>query len=174
LKQYLAPRYAEFIGKELQTAYLESYAEYGQNIFDRYVTYADYWIQDQEYRDPDTGEMMDRGSLNEELEKIEKPAGISNPKDFRNEIVNFVLRARANNNGANPRWTSYEKLRVVIEKKMFSNTEELLPVISFNTKASTDEKKKHEQFVDRMVDKGYTPKQVRLLSEWYLRVRKSQ
>jgi serine protein kinase len=57
---------------------------------------------------------------------------------------------------------------------MFSNTEELLPVISFNTKASTDEKKKHEQFVDRMVDKGYTPKQVRLLSEWYLRVRKAQ
>jgi len=151
LKQYLAPRYAEFIGKELQTAYLESYAEYGQNIFDRYVTYADYWIQDQEYRDPDTGEMMHRGALNEELEKIEKPAGISNPKDFRNEIVNFVLRARANNNGANPRWTSYEKLRVVIEKKMFSNTEELLPVISFNAKSSADDKKKHEQFVDRMV-----------------------
>jgi serine protein kinase len=174
LKQYLAPRYAEFIGKELQTAYLESYAEYGQNIFDRYVTYADYWIQDQEYRDPDTGEMMNRAALNEELEKIEKPAGISNPKDFRNEIVNFVLRARANNNGANPRWTSYEKLRVVIEKKMFSNTEELLPVISFNAKASADDKKKHEQFVDRMVEKGYTPKQVRLLSEWYLRVRKSQ
>ena len=174
LKQYLAPRYAEFIGKELQTAYLESYAEYGQNIFDRYVTYADYWIQDQEYRDPDTGEMMHRGALNEELEKIEKPAGISNPKDFRNEIVNFVLRARANNNGANPRWTSYEKLRVVIEKKMFSNTEELLPVISFNAKSSADDKKKHEQFVDRMVEKGYTPKQVRLLSEWYLRVRKSQ
>jgi len=34
-------RYAEFIGKEIQTAYLESYSEYGQNIFDRYVTYAD-------------------------------------------------------------------------------------------------------------------------------------
>jgi serine protein kinase len=174
LKQYLAPRYAEFIGKELQTAYLESYAEYGQNIFDRYVTFADYWIQDQEYRDPDTGEMMNRAGLNEELEKIEKPAGISNPKDFRNEIVNFVLRARANNAGANPRWTSYEKLRVVIEKKMFSNTEELLPVISFNAKASADDRKKHEQFVDRMTEKGYTPKQVRLLSEWYLRVRKSQ
>ena len=174
LKEYLSPRYADFIGKELQTAYLESYAEYGQNIFDRYVTYADYWIQDQEYRDPDTGEMMNRAALNEELEKIEKPAGISNPKDFRNEIVNFVLRARANNGGANPKWTSYEKLRSVIEKKMFSNTEELLPVISFNTKASESEKKKHEEFVDRMVDKGYTSKQVRLLSEWYLRVRKSQ
>ncbi|MFI4937606.1 MAG: PrkA family serine protein kinase [Candidatus Berkiellales bacterium] len=173
LKGFLTTRYVEFIGKEIQTAYLESYSEYGQNIFDRYVVYADLWIQDQEYRDPDTGDILDRRALNEELEKIEKPAGISNPKDFRNEIVNFVLRARANNRGKNPAWTSYEKLRVVIEKKMFSNTEDLLPVISFNAKASQDEKKKHLEFVERMVAKGYTPKQVRLLCEWYLRVRKS-
>ncbi len=173
VKGYLAPRYAEFIGKELQTAYLESYAEYGQNIFDRYVTYADFWIQDQEFRDPDTGEFFDRAALNTELEKIEKPAGISNPKDFRNEIVNFVLRARANNQGKNPVWTSYEKLRSVIEKKMFSSTEELLPVISFNAKSTAEDQKKHEEFVNRMVEKGYTGKQVRLLSEWYLRVRKA-
>lgn len=174
LKEYLAPRYVEFIGKEIQTAYLESYSEYGQNIFDRYVLYADFWIQDQEYRDPDTGEILDRSALSEELEKIEKPAGISNPKDFRNEIVNFVLRARAHNNGKNPTWLSYEKLRVVIEKKMFSNTEDLLPVISFNAKASTEDQKKHNDFVTRMVERGYTEKQVRLLSEWYLRVRKAQ
>ncbi|MFZ6734191.1 PrkA family serine protein kinase [Undibacterium sp. Ji42W] len=173
IKEYLAQRYAEFIGKEIQTAYLESYSEYGQNIFDRYVTFADFWIQDQEFRDPDTGESFDRDALNNELEKIEKPAGISNPKDFRNEIVNFVLRARAQNAGKNPAWTSYEKLRTVIEKKMFSNTEELLPVISFNAKASADDSNKHQEFVERMVAKGYTAKQVRLLCEWYLRVRKS-
>ena len=174
LKEFLSPKYVEFIGKEIQTAYLESYSEYGQNIFDRYITYADFWIQDQDYRDPDTGEIFDRAALNLELEKIEKPAGISNPKDFRNEVVNFVLRARANNQGKNPRWNSYEKLRTVIEKKMFTNTEDLLPVISFNAKASEDDKKKHEEFIARMVEKGYTPKQVRLLCEWYLRVRKSQ
>ncbi|MCL1058179.1 PrkA family serine protein kinase [Shewanella gelidimarina] len=173
LKGYLIPKYVEFIGKEIQTAYLESYSEYGQNIFDRYVIYADFWIQDQEYRDPETGQLFDRAALNAELEKIEKPAGISNPKDFRNEIVNFVLRARANNEGTNPLWTSYEKLRTVIEKKMFSNTEDLLPVISFNGKTSTDDQRKHDDFVNRMMEKGYTQKQVRLLSEWYLRVRKS-
>ncbi|WP_430461551.1 PrkA family serine protein kinase [Thalassolituus sp. LLYu03] len=174
LKEHLATEYVNFIGKEIQTAYLESYAEYGQNIFDRYVTYADFWIQDQEYRDPETGEMLDRAAINEELEKIEKAAGISNPKDFRNEIVNFVLRARANNNGNNPSWQSYEKMRAVIEKKMFSNTEDLLPVISFSAKSSSDDQKKHDDFVHRMIERGYTEKQVRLLSEWYLRVRKSQ
>ncbi|MBN7798692.1 PrkA family serine protein kinase [Parahaliea mediterranea] len=173
IKEWLTPNYVEFIGKEIQTAYLESYTEYGQNLFDRYVTYADFWVQDQEYRDPETGEILSRSALNDELEKIEKPAGISNPKDFRSEIVNFTLRARASNEGRNPKWTSYEKLRTVIEKKMFASTEDLLPVISFNAKASAEDQKKHSDFVARMVDRGYTEKQVRLLSEWYLRVRKS-
>lgn len=174
IKEYLSPRYVEFIGKEIQTAYLESYSEYGQNLFDRYVTYADFWIQDQEYRDPETGDFLDRAALNADLEKIEKPAGISNPKDFRNEIVNFVLRARANNGGKNPDWTTYEKLRRVIELKMFSSTEDLLPVISYGAKSSEEEQRKHTNFVERLMKRGYTQKQVRLLSEWYLRVRKSQ
>ena len=65
-------------------------------------------------------------------------------------------------------------LREVIEKKMFSNTEDLLPVISFNPKASKGDQQKHQDFVKRMTERGYTEKQVRLLSEWYLRVRKAQ
>lgn len=174
IKEFLTPRYIEFIGKEIQTAYLESYSQYGQNVFDRYITYADLWIQDQDYRNPETGENLDHSALNDELEKIEKPAGISNPKDFRHEVVNFVLRARAANHGKNPAWTSYEKLKLVIEKNMFSNTEDLLPVISFNSKASAEDQKKHKDFVHRMKEYGYTEKQVRLLSEWYLRVRKSR
>ena len=174
IKEFIAPRYIEFIGKEIQTAYLESYSEYGQNIFDRYITYAELWIQDQDFRNPDTGDILDHAVLNDELEKIEKPAGIGNPKDFRHEVVNFVLRARAANKGENPAWNSYEKLRLVIEKNMFSSTEDLLPVISFNPKASEEDKNKHRDFVRRMTDHGYTEKQVRLLSEWFLRVRKSQ
>ena len=88
--------------------------------------------------------------------------------------MNFVLRARASNHGKNPAWNSYEKLRLIIEKNMFSSTEDLLPVISFNPKASKQDKSKHKDFVHRMTEYGYTEKQVRLLSEWYLRVRKSQ
>src|SRR5271165_6349477 len=38
IKGELAPRYAEFIGNEIQKAYLESYHDYGQNLFDRYVS----------------------------------------------------------------------------------------------------------------------------------------
>lgn len=174
LKEHLVPEYQKFIDQEIQTAYLESYADYGQNLFDRYITYADFWIQDQEWRDPETGELLDRPALNKELEKMEKPSGVANPKDFRNEVVNFVLRARANNKGANPEWDSYEKLRSVIQEAMFSNTEDLLPVITFNKKGSKEDQKKHDDFVGRMIERGYTEKQVRLLCEWHLRSKKSQ
>jgi len=173
IKGELQPRYAEFLEDELQKAYLESYHDFGQNLFERYIQLADFWIQDKDYRDPDTGTMFNRDILNEELEKIEKPAGIGNPKDFRNEVVNFVLRAVATNGGKQPDWTSYQKLCEVIQKKMFANTEELLPVISFSKKASSDEEDKHDDFVSRMMDKGYTEKQVRRVVEWFLRFSKN-
>src|SRR6202451_4711067 len=124
IKAELAPRYAEFIGKEIQKAYLESYGEYGQNLFDRYISYADAWIED---------------------------------KDFRNEVVKFSLRYRAQHDGKNPAWTAYEKIRNVIEKRMFTQVEDLLPVISFESKKDTDTETKHNEFVKRMHARGYTP-----------------
>lgn len=174
LNDYIKIPYVEHIGKEIQECYLDSYSEYGQNLFDRYITYADFWLQDQDYRDPETGQILDRGVLAEELEKIEVPAEVSNPKDFRNEVVNFCLHYRAENKGKNPKWTSYAKLKNVIERSMFNKTEDLLPVISFHGHKNKENAVKHQDFIKRMVDKGYTEKQVKLLCEWYTRSKKAQ
>jgi serine protein kinase len=173
IKSELAARYAEFIGHEIQKAYLESYSEYGQNLFDRYIAYADAWIEDQDYKDPDTGQILNREVLDNELSQVEKPAGIANPKDFRNEVVKFTLRARARKDGRNPSWTSYEKLREVIEKRMFGQVEDLLPVISFGSKQDSVTEKRHNEFVQRMIERGYTQRQVRRLVDWYMRVNKA-
>jgi serine protein kinase len=173
IKAELGVRYAEFIGHEIQKAYLESYHDYGQNLFDRYVDYADAWIEDIDFKDADTGQLLNRELLNQELSKIEKPAGIANPKDFRNEVVKFTLRARAGHGGRNPSWTSYEKIREVIERRMFSQVEDLLPVISFGSKKDGESEKKHDEFVLRMVERGYTERQVRRLVEWYMRVKQA-
>lgn len=170
IKSTLAKKYAEFIGDEIQKAYVESYYEYGQNIFEKYLMYADAWIQDADYRDPDTGESYDRESLNKELEKIEKPH-IVNAKEFRHEIVGFSLRSEAKNK-KKPSWDSYQKIKEVIEKRIFSNTEDLLPVISFSTKTNQDEEKKHHDFINRMEKRGYTKKQIKLIVDWFLRYRK--
>lgn len=171
IKSDITPRYLDYIGKELQVHFLESYAEYGQNLFDRYIEYADHWCDDKDYKDHDTGQMYDRATLNAELEKIEKPAGIANPKEFRSEVVKFALRYRANN-GENPKWTSYEMLKDVIEQKLFSNVNDILPVISFAPKKSTEDAQKHEEFVGRMKKAGYTERQIRLCVDWYMQAQK--
>ncbi|SFM53302.1 putative serine protein kinase, PrkA [Ectothiorhodospira mobilis] len=173
IKAELAPRYADFIGNEIQKAYLESYSDFGQNLFERYVAYADAWIEDNDFKDPDTGQLLDRQALNQELTKIEKAAGIANPKDFRNEVVKFALRAQAAQGGQMPSWTAYEKIREVIEKRMFSQVEDLLPVISFGAKSDSELERKHNDFVLRMMERGYTERQVRRLVEWYMRVKQA-
>src|SRR3546814_2755 len=94
-------------------------------------------------------------------------------KDFRNEVVKFALRTRASNHGKNPSWTSYEKIREVIERRMFSQVEDLLPVISFGSKKDSETEKKHDEFVERMIARGYTERQVRRLVEWYMRVKQA-
>jgi len=171
LREHLANRYRTKLEEEIQKAYLEAYDDFGQNVFERYVKFADHWVQDTDFKDPDTGNMFNRDLLNKELEKTEKAAGIANPKDFRHEVVNFVLRRRAQNEEV--RWTSYEKMRAVIEKQMFSNVDIMLPIISFNTKGSTEDQKKHDEFVQRMQKLGYTPRQVRRVVEWYMRARQA-
>ena len=49
----------------------------------------------------------------------------------------------------------------------------LLPVISFGTKKDGDTEKKHDDFVARMLQHGYTERQVRRLVEWYMRVKQA-
>lgn len=172
IKDHLEPTYLKEVKKAIQTAYMDSYEEYGQATFDRYVLFADYWVQDNDYRDPDTGQMFDRSVLNTELEKLEKPAQIANPKDFRNEVVNFALRYQAKHDGKNINWKAYPKLRKVIEANMFSKTEDLLPIISFSGHKSKEDSKKHSDFVKRMVEQGYTETQVQRLVDWSMRMQK--
>lgn len=173
LKTYIVADYIQFIGSEIQKAYVDSYSDFGQNLFERYVSYADNWIQDNDFRDPETNAMMNREVLNAELEKMEKPAGIVNPKDFRHETVSFTYRYKANNEGKSPKWDAFEKIKNVIEKRIFTNTEDLLPVISFSPKSGTDDKKKHESFVSRMIELGYTKRQIHLIVEWFIRSSKN-
>jgi serine protein kinase len=173
IKSHLQPKYFEFVEKELRTAYLESYSSFGQNMFEHYVLFAEAWINDEQCRDPETHTLLNRETLNKKLEQIEKAAAITNAKDFRNEIVNYVLRYKAKNAGQTPKWDQYEKIKNVIEKRMFSATEQIMPVIAFGPKQDKDLEEKHAGFVQRMIEKGYTENQVKVLVSWFANNRKS-
>ena len=173
IKSWVHPRYFEFIDKELRMAYLESYSEFGQTMFERYFLFAEAWIDETTVRDPETHTLLNRDLLNSKLEEVEKAAGIVNAKDFRNDIVHYVLRYTSRNEGRKPKWNEYEKIKIVIEKKMFAATTEIMPIVSFNPKGSKEEQQKHDAFVERMISKGYTERQIRTLVDWWQNNKKS-
>lgn len=167
--KWLSSDFYKFLDGELKKAYIECYDDAGQNIFDRYVTYADSYLNDDDYRNPLSNMLMTPKDLNDFLEEIEAPANVSNKRDFRNEVVKFCLRYQGKNNGSNPRWTSYQKIRDVIEAKIFSNMEDMLPIISTTSQGTEDERKQHLAFVERMKENGYTENQVNILVDWYIK-----
>lgn len=168
IREYLHREYFNYLEKELRAAYLDSFDTFGQNMFERYVLFAESWLDDTQCRDPETHVLMNRAQLNEQLETVERPAGIINQKDFRHEIVNYVLRFKAKNSGSAPRWNEYTKIKEVLEKKMFAATENIMPVISFGPKSSNDLEDKHNKFVERMIERGYTEHQIQLLVAWWV------
>jgi serine protein kinase len=161
----LKEEYKEELSKDIRRSYLDSEGEYAQNMFEQYVNHASAYIDGNDYRDPNTGHLYDLDKLNTELEKVEKPVGIANPKDFRNEIVRFVLSYRADK-GKHPRWDDSETMKQAIEALLFSKLEDLLPVISFSGHKSKVDSGKHKEFINNMKAKGYTERQIRLVVDW--------
>lgn len=166
ITDWLEPKYVDELGKQIQRAYVESYSDFAQAKFDRYYVLASAWVKNADFADPITGILLDREAINKELSILEKTAGIGDPKDFRGEIVFFILTQKSE--GKKVKWSSYKKLAEVIEKSVFKNMEDLLPVISFGIKTSEEIQKSHKKFIDNMVKIGYTERQVRNLVAYYI------
>ncbi len=165
IDEWLEPKYVEFLGDQIQTAYIEN-NHYAQSVFDRYYALASAWVEDSDYPDPLTGVNLDRDKINKELSIIEKAAAIGDPKDFRGEIVHYILKRKAE--GVHVRWDSYKKLSEVIQKSVFKNMKDLLPIISFSDKENGEDELAHKKFVDNMVKMGYTVFQVKNLVTYYM------
>ncbi len=163
---YLTQELLDKIEEDITASYVDAYDEFGQNLYDHYIQYADFWLRAEEYRDPNTGHIFDKEQLNLELSKIEKKAQISNPKEHRQEVRDFSLRFQAKNNGKNPNWKAYELMRKVIDKNITEDIKDILPVISTTGSPGKESKQKNSDFIKRMVDKGYTEKQVKVLVDF--------
>ncbi len=160
-------QYLRFIDREIRTAALEGADAYGQAKFDRYIEWAEAWLDESSYIDPETTDALSRDDLNRLMtDEIEKPAGISNNEKFRESVVRYVLQFRNRNNGANPDWKSYQKFRDVMEKIIFSKTD-ALEIASFGPKKTEKEKKDHQDFLERMMAGGRTEKMVRREVQWW-------
>jgi serine protein kinase len=165
IKEVLMSNYKDLVTDDIQTAYLDTGDDFCQSEFERYIMYSQAWLDRLDYRDPETNELVTVDQIEQELAKIEEPLGTVNVTDFRYEATNFAMSVQLKT-GEMPRWNQFEKLAKVIREKMRVNMESMLPVITFNTKKTSDQGSRHNEFVKRMMEQGYTREQVQRVVEW--------
>lgn len=157
----------EDVQEDLHNAYLSSAEDFLQARFDNYISFADAWVQDRDFRDPDTGELYDRDALNDELESIEKAGKLtSNPKDFRHEVVNFVLRTRVSEGKV--KWNAFKKIADVIKAQLGDDMARYIKVLDTGGKTSKEDNVKHDELLKNLMKQGYSKSSIPQVIKWYL------
>ena len=146
--------YDENVKKEVQKAFVYSYEESAQTLFNNYLDNVEAYCNKQKLRDPITDEDVEPDETL--MRSVEDQIGVSeNAKaQFREEILirisSYARRGRVF------RYDSHERLREAIEKKLFAD---LRDVIKITTNAKTpdpDQLKRINQVHETLVDKhGY-------------------
>ena len=120
IEKILKPEYAKMAENHIKEALVESFASYGQGVFERYFKYAELSLEDDDdHIDPFTKTPINKAAITKELESIEKHGNISNAVNFRNEVVRFVNRYQRDHNHEMPDWKGFRKFAEAIEKKIF-------------------------------------------------------
>ncbi len=156
IANYLMPAYTEEITREITMAYTGANDQMCQNMFDRYIDMASAWLDDEAFDDREvSGELLDKNKLNDKLVEYERPAGIVNTKDFRDQVTRYVLKQEKK--GHTVKWDSYGKMATVIRENLARKMSDALPHIKFEAVRNDEEAiKAHESFVSNMKGKGYT------------------
>ncbi len=153
LQDTLHKEYLEILEKEITKAFVYSYQEQADALFQNYLDHAEAYVNRTKVKDRNTREELqpDEGFLKSVEEQI---AIIGSAADgFRQEVIAYLWAA--SRRGERVSYQSYEPLKEAIEKKLMSSVRDISRVI---TKARTrDEEQigKYNAMVKNLLDNGY-------------------
>ena len=169
IKQQIADKYLQSLEEDIQEAYLGDFAGSGQQMYESYISMAEAWLHQGDYTDPDDEDSkFNPDMINDKLSELEKPAGIANPKEFRQEMINYTLHYRAKNHGKFPSWKNHQKIQEVIKKSLLTDFNKYISVIVNDKVMSTEQKEVLSTFTKEFKKKGYkTDYQIkRVINYW--------
>lgn len=145
--------YLEILEKEITKAFVYSYQEQAEALFQNYLDHAEAYVNKTKVKDRNTKEDLqpDEGFL----KSIEEQIAIigSSADGFRQEVIAYLWAS--SRRGAKISYQSYEPLKEAIEKKLMSSVRDISRVI---TKAKTRDEEQREKYgtmVKTLLDNGY-------------------
>jgi serine protein kinase len=153
LQDVLHKEYLEILEKEITKAFVYSYKEQAESLFQNYLDHAEAYVNKTKVKDPNTKEELqpDEGFLKSIEEQI---AIIGSAADgFRQEVIAYLWAA--SRRGMSISYASYEPLKEAIEKKLMTSVRDISRIV---TKARTRDESQMEKYnvmVENLLANGY-------------------
>ena len=153
LQDTLHKEYLELLEKEITKAFVYSYQEQADALFQNYLDHAEAYVNRTKVKDHNTREELqpDEGFLKSVEEQI---AIIGSAADgFRQEVIAYLWAA--SRRGERVTYQSYEPLKEAIEKKLMSSVRDISRVITKARTRDEEQVSKYDSMVKNLLDNGY-------------------
>ena len=153
LQDTLHKEYLELLEKEITRAFVYSYQEQAEALFQNYLDHAEAYVNKGKVKDRNTKEDLspDEGFMKSIEEQI---AIIGSAADgFRQEVIAYLWAA--NRRGEKIDYRSYEPLKEAIEKKLMTSVRDLSRIITKARTRDEEQSEKYNAMVKNLLDNGY-------------------
>jgi serine protein kinase len=155
LQDTLHKEYLEVLEKEITRAFVYSYQEQAEALFQNYLDHAEAYVNKAKVKDRNTKEELNPDEAF--MKSIEEQIAIigSAADGFRQEVIAYLWAA--NRRGEKIEYRSYEPLKEAIEKKLMSSVRDLSRIITKARTRDEEQSEKHNAMVKNLLDNGYCP-----------------
>ncbi|HUI27890.1 MAG TPA: serine protein kinase [Candidatus Kryptonia bacterium] len=153
LQDVLHKEYLDVLEKEITKAFVYSYQEQAESLFQNYLDHAEAYVNKTKVKDRNTKEELqpDEGFL----KSIEEQIAIigSAAEGFRQEVIAYLWAA--SRRGGRISYRSYEPLKEAIEKKLMTSVRDISRIITKARTRDEEQSEKYNTMVQNLLQHGY-------------------
>lgn len=145
--------YNKTLEKEITKAFIHSYREQAESLFNNYLDNAEAYVNKTKLKDRSTGEELQPDE--QFMRSIEEQIGVSesSAKGFRGDVTSYMFYVVRS--GGKIHYESYEPLKEAIEKKLTSSVKELSRIVTKSRVRDKEQDEKYNAMVQQMKENGY-------------------
>ena len=153
IQDTIRKEYNKILEKEITKAFIHSFREQAESLFDNYIDNAEAFVNKSKIKDLSTGE--DLNPDEEFMRSIEEQIGVSENscKGFRADVTSYMFYLVRN--GSKIAYNSYEPLKEAIEKKLMASVKDLSRIITKSRVRDSEQAEKYNSMVEEMQNNGY-------------------
>ncbi len=153
LQDILHKEYLDLLEKEITKAFVYSYKEQAESLFQNYLDHAEAYVNKTKVKDRNTKEEL----LPDEafLKSIEEQIAIigSAAEGFRQEVIAYLWAS--SRRGITITYQSYEPLREAIEKRLMTSVRDISRIITKARTRDEEQSDKYNTMVGTLIEQGY-------------------